>query len=262
MHRNGKPYMKNQDSWTPSKYVFKNGKLRASRNPKEVSIGSRFLTDLVAARYDACLKQYARGHLIDLGCGKAPLYGAYKDLVTEVTCADWENTLHKNKYLDLNCDLTKPLPLESGVYDTIILSSVLEHIPEPALLWAELERILAPDGVILLNVPFFYWIHEAPYDFYRYTEFALRRFAEQAGLEVVELKPTGGSPEVLTDILAKNLMHAPLVGRTLSTALQKVAAFVLKTSPGKRVSTKTARLFPLGYFLVARKSASGTGEER
>jgi hypothetical protein len=33
--------MKNKEHWKPSKYVYKQGKLKVSRNSKEVSISSR-----------------------------------------------------------------------------------------------------------------------------------------------------------------------------------------------------------------------------
>jgi len=40
--------MKNQDKWRPTKFVHKNGKLRASRDRREVGVGSRLVADLVA----------------------------------------------------------------------------------------------------------------------------------------------------------------------------------------------------------------------
>jgi hypothetical protein len=32
-------------------------------------------------------------------------------------------------------------------------------------------------------VPFLYYVHEAPFDFYRYTEFCLQRLSELAGMD-------------------------------------------------------------------------------
>jgi len=61
--------MKHRDSWKPTKYVYKKGKLIASRDPNQVSIGSRLIADLVAAMYGCGLRQHAKGKLLDLGCG-------------------------------------------------------------------------------------------------------------------------------------------------------------------------------------------------
>ncbi len=218
-----------------------------------MALGSRLVTDLIARFYDTVLRQHAKGKLADLGCGKVPLYGTYKELVTDVICADWENTLHKNEYLDYEIDLTKNLPFNNGEFDTIILSDVLEHIPVPEQLWREMARILATSGKIIMNVPMYYWLHEEPHDYYRYTEYALRRFVETSGLRLIKLEPIGGVPEVMADIFAKNIVNLPVLGRPLAVAAQWLTSCFVKTKPGKKLSRATGTKFPLGYFLIAEK---------
>ncbi len=244
--------MRNKDNWVASKYVYRKGKLIASRNPKEVSISSRLVVDLTARFYDTYIREYAKGKLLDLGCGKVPLFQAYRDFVTENICVDWENTLHKNEYLDYKCDLTRKLPFNDEEFNTIIVSDVLEHIPEPDLVWSEIVRLLAKKGMLLMNVPFYYWIHEQPCDYYRYTEFALRRFVKSVGLKLILLQPIGGAPEVLADILAKNLSCCFKLG-ALADLVQTFAELLLRTRVGKRLSQSTSQEFPLGYFLIAEK---------
>jgi hypothetical protein len=41
--------MKNRNCWTASKFVFRSGRLVASKNSDEVSIGSRIIASLIAA---------------------------------------------------------------------------------------------------------------------------------------------------------------------------------------------------------------------
>jgi SAM-dependent methyltransferase len=246
--------MRNQDRWVPSKFIYQNGKLIGSRDPNEVAIGDRLFADLVAGLYETHLQRYARGRLIDLGCGSVPLYAAYSEYVTEAICVDWGNTSHESNHLDYECDLTQKLPFRDCEFDTILLSDVLEHIPEPEGLWQEMSRILSPGGTLLLNVPFFFRLHEEPYDYYRYTEHALRRFATRNGFEVLVLRPVGGTPEILADLLGKHLRFIPLVGDTLVMATHALTRAFLKTSPGRQMSEKTGQMFPLGYFLVARKT--------
>ena len=245
--------MRNSSNWRPSKYVYRNGKLSASGDPDEVGIGSRLNVDLIAGFYAAYLQRYARGKLLDLGCGKVPLYQAYKELITDNICVDWEHSPHGGEYLDYACDLTQDLPFGDGAFDTIILSDVLEHIPEPMHLWKEMSRTLADGGTLFMNVPFYYWIHEQPQDFYRYTEFALRRFTCESGLQVIHLDSIGGAPEVLADICAKNILHAPVIGRPFAQFIQWLAGLCIKSGFGKKLSDKTKQEFPLGYFLVAQK---------
>jgi SAM-dependent methyltransferase len=245
--------MRNAERWVPSKFVYRNGTLRASSDPAQVWIGSRLAAELVADRYGTHLREHARGRLADLGCGKVPLYQAYRDYVAEVVCVDWKHSAHGNAHVDFLCDLCEPLPLADRQFDTIVLSDVLEHVAQPERLWMEVSRILARDGKVLANAPFYYWLHEQPHDYYRYTEFALRRFVEASGLVVLTLQPLGGAPEVLADILAKNLLRLPRLGRLPAILLQQATAAFVKTTLGRRVSTLTAREFPIGYFLVAQK---------
>lgn len=245
--------MKNVDRWFPTKYEFKNHRLRGSRNPTFLSISSRLMTDITASLYQHNLPLYATGRLADLGCGNVPFYMIYKDLITENICADWPNSLHQNQYLDVACDLNQPLPFEDKSFDTIVISEVLEHIANPEVIWKEMERILKPGGKILLSVPFFYRIHEAPFDYYRYTEFALKHLAEKNKLHVLKLESFGGLPEIFTDVLAKNLTRIPLLGKGLASAAQSFCWFFIRTRWGKKVSAKTGKMYPLGYFMVVEK---------
>jgi len=249
------PYlsMRNIDKWAPSKYVYKGDKLIASRDPHEVGIGSRLVCDRIAACYDRHIKTYARGRLVDLGCGTVPLFASYRNYVDSSTCADWGNPSHQSNYLDLQCDLSSPLPFRDRKFDTVILSDVLEHIFRPENLWNEMARILSSNGKVLMTVPFYYWLHEEPYDYYRYTEFALIRFAEMAGFRVVVLERLGGVPEIVADIFAKAFLYVPRLGTMLSASVQRMTTLFVRTPVGARISRATSGSFPLGYFVVAEK---------
>lgn len=246
--------MRNIDQWRPSKFIFRKGKLIGSRNPTDLQVSSRLVADIVAHYYQLYLPHYAKGNLVDLGCGRVPLYGLYKDYIATATCVDWEYSVHQNPFLDQTCDLTDTLPFPNKSFDTVLLSDVLEHIAEPENLWREIERILRPGGHLILNVPFFYKLHETPHDYFRYTEYAIRRFAEKTGLEVVVLEGMGGIPEIVTDLLAKLSYKLPLIGPPLASALQSMCKILVKEGPLKKISRKTRAQFPLGYFFVGRKN--------
>src|SRR5882724_1007503 len=123
--------MRAVDEWKPSKFVLKNGHLLPSDDPSELGIGSRVVAECMAAQYQLALQKYARGKLLDLGCGKVPLYGVYRDLVDEAICVDWQSGLHGSKHVDFFRDLNKDLDLPANSFDTVILSDVLEHIRKP-----------------------------------------------------------------------------------------------------------------------------------
>jgi SAM-dependent methyltransferase len=246
--------MKNEAAWKPSKFAFRKGKLRAMRNSAEVGVGSRLICDLVARFYGATIPQYCRGHVLDMGCGKVPLYEAYRPFVDRVTCIDWSASPHDTCHVDQQCDLSQPIPFDVARFDTVILSDVLEHLPNPTLAISEAARVLAPGGHLLINTPFFYGIHEQPHDYYRYTGYALKKLVESAGLTLVRLEPIGGAPEAVIDLFAKFLARIPLVGRASAIAFQACWRGLLRIPAVSRFSRATAEKFPLGYALVATKT--------
>jgi SAM-dependent methyltransferase len=245
--------MKNAESWKASKYVLSDGRLVTSNDPKELGVGSRLSATVQVEPYNEHLRAHARGHLLDLGCGKVPFYGLYRDVVDNVTCVDWPGSLHGNEHIDVAADLSKPLPLGDAEYDTIVLSSVLEHLPSPLAFWKEMARVLRPGGKALINVPFLYWVHEAPHDYFRYTEFGLRRMAEESGFDIVLLEALGGAPVAVADNLAKMLVGTPKVGRALSRAVQASCLAFIGTGPGKRLVNRTKGRQPTGYFMIVQK---------
>jgi hypothetical protein len=104
-----------------------------------------------------------------------------------------------------------------------------------------------------MNVPFLYWLHEEPFDYYRYTRYALEYLTREAGLEVIELETLGGLSEVLADMVSKVAAKLPLVGPPIALAVQGMVSAFGCTSLGNSIARKTGDRFPLGYALVARK---------
>lgn len=241
--------MKNPSQWKPTKFELKRGRLRGSRNACELGVGSRLISDLVAAKYQAHLPANARGDLLDLGCGKVPPYAAYAPFVDEIICVDWTSGEH----IDLTHDLSQPLPFADASFDTIVLSDVLEHVPKPDLLWREMTRVLAPRGKVIMNVPFYYSVHAHPHDYYRYTNFALERFVKLNGLELMCLEPVGGLVEIIADLFAKSFSKLRWVGPPLAMMVQWLAVAYYRTRLGAQVAQVSSRHFPLGYFMVAQR---------
>lgn len=246
--------MKNPEAWEPTKYVFRNRHLTYSRNPRQVGVYSRHFVELVAGFYQSVVPEFAHGRLIDLGCGKVPLFQLYQEKVASITTVDWPASPHGGKHVDVECDLNTKLPFENAAFDTIVLSDVLEHLRNPSGLWDEMQRMLRPNGVILMNTPFFYWLHEEPHDFYRYTPHMLREFAVSRGMEVVRIEPLGGAFEILIDIKSKVAYYGvPWVGSTLAACLQWIGSVFSKSYLGRLLRRRTSTKFALGYGMVVRK---------
>jgi SAM-dependent methyltransferase len=82
------------------------------------------------------------------------------------------------------------LPLADASMDGVVCLEVLEHVPDPARVLREIARVLKPGASAWLSMPFLYPVHDAPFDFQRYTEHGLRRDVSGAGLELANCRPS------------------------------------------------------------------------
>lgn len=134
---------------------------------------------------------YYKGFLYDLGAGESP----YKDFfllhAQHYIAVDWADS-YQNTEADIAADLNQPLPIDSAVADTVVSLSVLEHLCEPQTMLNEAFRILKPGGTMVLQVPWQWWIHAEPYDFFRYTPYGLKYLFEKAGFVDVVVEPQSG----------------------------------------------------------------------
>jgi len=87
------------------------------------------------------------------------------------------------------------LPLQDDSFDTVILLEVLEHLERPHQALKEIQRVLRPGGTLILSLPFLYPVHDAPFDFQRYTRFGLERELKASGFQIEELENSLGSSE-------------------------------------------------------------------
>ena len=83
------------------------------------------------------------------------------------------------------------LPFRDGCFDNVACLEVLEHVMDPGRVLTEIARILKPGGRAWISMPFLYPLHDAPFDFQRYTEYGLRRDMQRAGLDVASLQKSG-----------------------------------------------------------------------
>lgn len=242
--------MQNVEQWRPSKYELRNGKWRASSDSKEMAPVSVLAATLELNGYLDAIGRHARGHLADFGCGKVPLFGCYRELVDDVTCIDWPDSLHESPHIDIVADLNKATSIPDAQFDTILSSSVLEHIWNHTVFWDEMARTLRRGGRIILGIPFMYWLHEEPHDYFRWTRFALIRACEERALEVVSLTPYGGGIDVLADLFVRNVAF---VNKPAAAWAARLSLWLMTRPTMRRFSTRSASKLPLGYLLVAEK---------
>lgn len=150
-----------------------------------IAVDHRSLADELKPWID----RYTKGVVLDAGAGRM----AWRSML-EPLAANYLSTDYTVEHSDLNfcADLQGGVPLEDESVDTIFCCSVLEHTKQPWLVLPELRRILRPGGHIILSVPFMYYLHGWPHDYFRFTRFGLASLAERAGLKVVVQNNGGG----------------------------------------------------------------------
>jgi len=94
--------------------------------------------------------------------------------------------------IDYVCDICN-IPEESGTFDVVLCTEVLEHVAEPIRAVGEFARLLKPGGKLLLTAPLGSGLHQEPYHFYGgFTPQWYRKFLTEAGFEQIVVEANGG----------------------------------------------------------------------
>lgn len=139
------------------------------------------------------------GKVLDVGCGRKP----------------YEHLFHVEQYIGLEQDRGEKklsdkadvyydgsrIPFADQAFDSIISNEVLEHVFTPLGFFKELNRVLKLNGMLLLSAPFIWVEHMQPYDFARYSSFALQSLLHDHGFEIVQHKKSINDIRVLFQLL-------------------------------------------------------------
>jgi SAM-dependent methyltransferase len=151
----------------------------------------------------------ARGRLLDVGCGDKPYEAWFSEYVDAYIGIEHVDTFAATAAGQRSrADVVYGggrLPFRDGAFDTVLNVQVLEHTPRPAELVAEMSRVLAPGGLLILTAPFQFRLHEQPHDYFRYSPHGLAELCAEAGLEIVETVQQGSLWSVLGHKLATYL---------------------------------------------------------
>ena len=135
--------------------------------------------------------KYARGNLLDIGCGEKPFQAELGKYVQNYLGIDDIHTPHLTDRIDVFADASQ-LPFKGEYFDIILLTQVLEHIKTPLDVMQEIRRVLKSDGILLISWPFLFPIHEEPRDYFRYTEYGMQELCHKSGFRILTIKALSG----------------------------------------------------------------------
>lgn len=200
-------------------------------------------------------RKYLKGVLVDLGCGDRFYESYFQGQYESYFGVDWKNSIHSFQP-DLAADLNMPLPLESESADTVLAISVLEHLSEPSTFVKEGYRILKPGGCFIIQVPFMWGIHEAPYDFQRYTKYGLGKLFDSNLINDYTIQEISGFWSMFVLKLCyqlRRLTKKTIISKVTLDPIVMIFCIIIQVV-GKFLDTFwPATSETLGYFILIHK---------
>lgn len=138
------------DNWFENEYLPSFG--IDPKAPNTTHLAPRFDKDL------ELLEQHTtKGSLLDVGAGAGLLLDRAKQRgwsVTGVEPAGYGVEFAKKHFgIEIHKDYLHPGLFPAESFDAVILQDVLEHVPEPREVLAQVRRVLKPSGVVLITTP-------------------------------------------------------------------------------------------------------------
>ncbi len=142
-----------------------------------------------------------RGKLLDVGCGRKPYKRILRN-VTEYIGMDIENPGHDHSEEDIDVFYDgKTFPFPDHHFDSVLTNQVFEHVFNPTEFLSEVNRVLKPNGHLLLTVPFIWDEHEQPFDYGRYSSFGIKHVLEMHDFKILKQYKSGTGIQALVQLI-------------------------------------------------------------
>lgn len=153
------------------------------------------------------------GDVLDVGCGDKPYRKVFINAKSYVG-VDWSsdinvarsNNAERKRALDV-VGSAEALPFRCKCFDSVLATQLIEHLPHPALFFAEVSRVLRPSGCLIITFPLIGPLHEEPHDYFRYTEYGVQELCQESGLQVETIRKMGGG-WLAIGYLAREFLYA------------------------------------------------------
>ena len=174
-------------------------------------------------------KLVGRSRLSVLDVGGADLNGSYRSLFEGLGATYLALDISAAPGVDLLLDENGRIDADDGAFDVVISGQTIEHCWNFWDLFAEMVRVCAPDGLLILIAPSQGHEHRFPVDCYRFLPDSFRALADSQGLHVVEIFTSPFGP--FFDLVGVFRKAPPSTGRSPGTSTRSLTAFVQNDAP-------------------------------
>ena len=143
--------------------------------------------------------------LIDIGCGSGFLLKKIRKFNKLCTCFGIDYSLDFLEQIE-NCGIIqtdiKKMPFSNQYFDKVFVLDILEHVKEINIAINEIERVLKPNGMVILSGPtesWFYkfcrylWLGSVQYEIgHVYTVYDVEKKFESNGFKLIKQKTLPG----------------------------------------------------------------------
>ena len=77
-----------------------------------------------------------------------------------------------------------------NVYDVVVCTGLLEHVPDPTATLKELKRVLKSGGKLLVSASASFSTHSAPDNYFHATLFGMKKWLDDASFDIKNITPS------------------------------------------------------------------------
>jgi len=181
----------------------------------------------------------ANGKLLEIGCAYGFLLNFFRQNgwdVSGVEISEESSSYARKRFgLKVVTDTIEHAGYSDGEFDAILMLDIIEHLPDPVVSLKEVRRIIKPDGILIVQVPYelSHWekIFEAllqgkkpgtvspidvPAHLYFFTPKTVNRLLKKAGFNIIrresgnygQIRNKYAPPRIRSDSIVETLLRA------------------------------------------------------
>lgn len=193
---------------------------------------------------------YIKGDVLDVGSGP---FDRYSDLFC------FSKYIKLDPCPDNNPDIVasaEKIPLSDSSVDSIVCTQVLGDVWNLKGAISEFFRVLKSGGNVILTESLMAAMHDEPHDFWRFTDFSLRKLFEENGFDILHIERRGGffasmAQNIIRYFIDRLNLYKNFLGKMLSPFISAFGRLMLWLD--RLDKSKAGRRQSMGWCVVAVK---------